>query len=160
MELETSLVQEWKEQGKNDVEIIQAYEDIIQDGFVFLDINKISCELTRYNLFHNLTGKKEIRKKIKEKIELTNQMQIRKMEENPSVKIIKKIDKMYYNPNLEITFCSCESLSPLRVKRVEIEKVIEREEKLVKERQYHQLFIYCRDCGEIYWSPKDVPKLL
>jgi hypothetical protein len=150
--IEQRLVQDWKEEEKTDVEIFQAYEDIIQDGFVSLNLENIERELKRYNFFNNITPKKEVQGKIKEKIELITQGKIRKMEEDPSVKIIKPHDRKYWSFLGIKTFCYCGK--PLRVKMVKIEKVIEREEGLVKENQYHQLLLYCPSCGNTYDSSK------
>ncbi|MEK6827191.1 MAG: hypothetical protein AABX99_01780 [Nanoarchaeota archaeon] len=153
--IEQRLVQDWKEGRKNDVEIFQAYEDIIQDGFVSLDLEKINYELERYNLFNHVTNKREIQRQIEIKVEKFLKERIKVIEKDPSIKIIKTKDKKYWGCFGIKHFCECGKF--LRVKGIKERKVIRLtgiQEGFREEIQYRRLFLYCPNCGNTYDSQK------
>jgi len=168
-ELENILIQDWKEQRKTDVEVLQAYEDIVQDGNVSLDLDKINYELKRYNLLHSLTSKRKINKikreeekreinKLMIRVERITKEGIEERERNPAIKIKKIYHQKYLRNFMGGELCpSCNSvLNEVDVKQEEIIK--DKTLKGISKKEHSRLLLltYCPFCKEVYYSKNEV----
>ena len=154
--LERELVIKLKEKKYSDSEITEFFEDYSTAGKgmdLNLDKGKFEIELRRYNLQHNLTGRKEVESRIEKRINERVEKKIEEIESDPSVVEVEIFDSKYPRDWGIKYFCLCGNfLKAKKVKQKRIIPVIGVKNTFRKEQEKSFLFAYCPTCGDVYES--------
>jgi hypothetical protein len=158
--LERELVIKYKETGSyDDEDILEACKDLSQDERVKLPLNeyRIRTELARYNLLKKVNNKREIKNKIKLRIEKAAKERIQELEQNPRIQVmnITTTLRAKYYLNYEDSFCIHKDARKVYAK---VRKITHFEDIDTDAEEYSKEFIfcYCIKCGKIEYNENKV----